>query len=306
MFHWQRTIKKEISCRGIGLHSGLAVDLKIKPAPENHGIKFVRTDLPDSPCIPAIFKMVVDTSLATVLGRDGFIVSTIEHLMSCFSGMSIDNALIEISNYELPVLDGSALTYANMIKEVGIVEQKSPRFYFIIKSPIEISDGDKSVSVIPSDEAKLTCNIEFNHPLILKQSFTTSLSDEEGMKAFEREISKARTFGFFHELEYMRQFGLAKGGSLDNAVVLDKTSVLNEDGLRFPDEFVRHKTLDCIGDFSLLGMPILGHIVTNKSGHFFNHAFLTKFFEEKHAWETGTSKDIRELSSRNGDKVKVA
>ena len=280
-FH-QRTVAKEVTCSGIGMHSGKEATLTIKPAPINHGIKFVRTDLPECPSLSAHFNMVVDTSLATVIGYDGFIVSTIEHLMACFSGLSVDNALVELDSYEVPIMDGSAGPFAQIIKSAGIKEQMGSRYYFIIKEPIELKEDDKSVTVYPSPAFRITCNIEFDHPLVKKQSYSIYVSEH----VFETEISRARTFGFLHEVEYLKRYGFARGGSLDNAVVIDENKILNNEGLRYQDEFVRHKILDCIGDFSLLGMPILGHVVLNKSGHSFNHAFLKKFFAQRESWET--------------------
>ncbi|MCP4350194.1 MAG: UDP-3-O-acyl-N-acetylglucosamine deacetylase [Desulfobacterales bacterium] len=280
----QRTIAKPVSCSGLGLHSGKEVNLTIKPAPINHGIKFTRTDLLNCPAISAHFNMVVDTSLATVIGYDGFIVSTIEHLMASFAGLSIDNAIVEIDDYEVPVMDGSAGPFTSLIRSAGIKEQAGPKCYFVIKEPIELKENERSVAVYPAQKRQITCTIDFDHPMVKKQSYSVEVSDD----VFEHEISSARTFGFLHEYEYMKRFGLARGGSLDNAVVLGKDNVVNDGGLRFQDEFVRHKLLDCIGDFSLIGMPILGHIVANKSGHAFNHAFLKKFFAEKKSWETRT------------------
>lgn len=287
----QKTIKNPVNCTGIGLHSGKKVNLVIKPAPVNHGIKFVRTDLLNSPGITAHFNQVVDTSLATVIGSDGCIVSTIEHLMASFAGLSIDNALVELDAYEVPVMDGSAGPFIAMIKRAGIKNQSAPRHFFLIKEPIMLEEADKSVSVFPWATFKITYTIEFDHPLIKKQTYSIDLSDE----IFESEICKARTFGFLHEVEYMKRYGLARGGSLENAVVIDKDSIVNEDGLRFENEFVRHKILDCLGDFSLLGMPVLGHLIVVKSGHAFNHAFLEKFFSQKKSWETCTIQDSSEL-----------
>jgi UDP-3-O-[3-hydroxymyristoyl] N-acetylglucosamine deacetylase len=258
--------------------------LTLKPAFINHGIKFVRKDLPDNPCIPARFNCVVDTSLATVIGTDGVIVSTIEHLMACLAGLSIDNVIVELDSYEVPVMDGSAGPFTQMILDAGICELEAPRHFFRLTEPIELEQDGKFVGAYPDDTFKITCHIEFEHPLIRSQSCTIEVVDH----VFEREISGARTFGFLHEVEYMKRYGLARGGSLDNAVVIDENNVLNDEGLRYEDEFVRHKLLDSIGDFSLLGMPILGHIVTRKSGHAFNHAFLERFFSEKASWHTQT------------------
>jgi len=278
----QRTLEKMAACTGVGLHSGKMVNMTIHPAPINHGIKFRRVDLPGTPDLTAQFNRVVDTSLATVIGSAGCIVSTIEHLMATFAGLSIDNALVELDSYEVPVMDGSAGPFTELIKGAGIKDQGTARHCFILNEPIELKEGDKSVTVYPSDVFRITCSIDFKHPLIQKQSFSIDVTDE----VFDTEISKARTFGFLQEVEYLKRYGLAQGGSLDNAVVIDNDRIINEDGLRYPDEFVRHKILDCLGDFSLLGMPILGHLVVHKSGHQFNHAFLEKFFSQKASWET--------------------
>ena len=252
----QRTLEQSVGCSGIGLHSGKKVNLVLKPAPINHGIKFVRKDLPDDPTIPARFNCVVDTSLATVIGLDGAIVSTIEHLMACLAGLSIDNLIVELDSYEVPVMDGSAGPFTRMILDAGIREQRAERHFFVLNEPIELEQDGKFVGAYPDTTFKITCTIEFEHRLIRKQSCSIEVMDH----IFHREISSARTFGFLHEVEYMKRYGLARGGSLDNAVVIDKNDILNEEGLRYKDEFVRHKLLDCIGDFSLLGMPILGEI----------------------------------------------
>lgn len=278
----QRTLRSPACCSGIGIHSGKEVNLTIRPAPANHGIKFTRTDLPSSPNISAHFNQVVDTSLATVIGYDGFIISTIEHLMAVFAGLAIDNALIEIDSYEMPIMDGSAGPFTDMILKAGIETQESPRCYFIIKKPIELKENGKFVGFYPAPIFKISCSIEFDHPLIHKQSFSIDISE----KTFKAELCRARTFGFLHEYEMLKRFGLAQGGTLDNVVVIDKDGILNPQGLRYHDEFVRHKILDSLGDFSLLGMPIIGHIVLDKSGHAFNHACLMKVFSQKESWET--------------------
>ena len=277
----QRTIANEVSCHGIGVHSGKNVHLTIKPAAANHGIRFSRTDLPGTPMIPAIFNQVVDTSLATVIGSDGAIVSTIEHLMAALSALSIDNAVIALDAYEMPIMDGSARPFYDLIESIGVEEQEADRCFFVIKEPVELRDGDKFVGAYPFDGRKLTCSIEYDHPLIQKQSITVNMD----ARVFREAISPARTFGFAHEVEMMKRFGLARGGSLENAIVVDQESIVNPGGLRFKDEFVRHKLLDCIGDFSLLGMPIVGHLVTHRSGHAFNHALLEKLFQNKSSWK---------------------
>jgi len=292
MYYNQRTVAKPVFCSGVGVHSGKKVNLTIKPAPFNHGIKFKRTDLPNSASISARFNMVVDTSLATVIGYDGFIVSTIEHLMASFSGLSIDNALVEIDAYEVPIMDGSAGPFTSAILRAGITEQIGPKYFFVVKKPVEINEGDKSVGIYPSSTFKISCTISFDHPLIKYQSYTINVSD----KVFEKDICSARTFGFLSEIEYLKSYGFAKGGSLDNAIVIDKEEIINSGGLRYSNEFVRHKILDCIGDFSLLGLPIIGHVILNKSGHSFNHAFLKEFINQKESWETRAIQDMDDLS----------
>lgn len=278
----QRTIEKPVHISGVGVHSGKKVNLTIRPAPINHGIKFKRIDLPDSPCINAHINMVVDTSLATVIGHDGCIVSTIEHLMASFAGLFIDNALVEIDAYEIPIMDGSAGPFTSMILDAGIKEMDTPRFYFVVKNPIELEENGKSVKIYPAADFRITCSIEYDHPLIRNQSYSVIITE----KGFETEIASARTYGFLKEIEYLRLYGFAKGASLDNAIVIDQNHILNEEGLRFQDEFVRHKILDCLGDFSLLGLPIIGHIVLSKSGHAYNHTFLKEFFRRRDSWET--------------------
>jgi UDP-3-O-[3-hydroxymyristoyl] N-acetylglucosamine deacetylase len=280
----QRTLASSVSCTGVGVHSGKTVTLSIHPAPVNHGIKFIRTDLLDSPGISALFKMVVDTSLATVIGYEGFIVSTIEHLMAAFSGLSIDNALVKIDAYEMPIMDGSAAPFTDLMLAAGIESQNMPRSYFRVQKPIELDGQGKFVGIYPADNYRITGTIEFDHPLIGRQSGTFDISEDQ----FAKQIGPARTFGFLDEYELLKRFGLARGGSLDNVIVIGEDKVMNPGGLRFPDEFLRHKILDCIGDFSLIGIPIIGHVVVEKSGHAFNHAFLEKFFEEKDSWQTCT------------------
>ena len=283
----QQTISRPVSCSGIGVHSGKQVNLTLHPAPLNHGIKFRRIDLPDYPVVAARFNKVVDTSLATVIGDDGFIVSTIEHLMAAFAGLGIDNALVDVDSHEMPIMDGSAGPFAEMLMTAGIECQDGPRCFFIINKPIELEEDGKFVGIYPSDDFRVSCTITFDHPLIQTQTLSAVITPDY----FLKEIACARTFGFLHEVELMKKYGLGQGGTLDNAVVIDHERVLNEGGLRFQDEFVRHKLLDCIGDFSLLGLPIRGHIVAKRSGHGFHHTFLEKFFLEKNSWQTCTLND---------------
>jgi UDP-3-O-[3-hydroxymyristoyl] N-acetylglucosamine deacetylase len=300
MAYNQRTLAQSVHFKGVGVHSGKEVNLTLKPAPPNSGINFRRVDLPATPQIKAHFNRVVDTSLATVIGEDGCIVSTIEHLMACLAGLSIDNVVAELDDYEMPIMDGSAALFTQSIRKAGIVEQNAARVYFAVNAPIKLEKDGKSVCLNPADRTIISCTIEFAHPVISTQTYSIDLTEEN----FEREICQARTFGFLHELELMKFYGLAKGGSLDNAVVLDQNGVINEGGLRYADEFVRHKILDCIGDFSLLGLPIIGHVELFKSGHHFNHEFLKEFFAQKASWETTTLAEFersRNIAPRLGD-----
>ncbi len=282
IYRFQRTVSRAVSFEGIGVHSGKRVRMTILPAPANHGIRFKRIDLPGQPVISAHFNQVVDTSLATVIGDQGAIVSTIEHLMASFAGLAVDNALVEIDDYEVPIMDGSARVFSESIRKAGIIDQDSPRVYFIIEKPIELSTGEKSVSLTPYAGTRISYTIEFAHPSIGKQHMDIEITEEN----FDKEISGARTFGFLKDLEMLKIFGQGRGGSLDNAVVLDDNGILNPGGLRYPDEFVRHKILDCLGDFSLLGLPVLGHFRIEKSGHLLNHEFLKYFFTKKDSWKT--------------------
>ncbi|MCP4020927.1 MAG: UDP-3-O-acyl-N-acetylglucosamine deacetylase [Desulfobacteraceae bacterium] len=282
-YYLQRTLGHTVSLTGTGLHSGQKTTITIHPAIENHGIKFRRVDLPGTQDIQALFKRVVDTSLATVVGTNGAIVSTIEHLMASFAGLGIDNALVEVDNYEIPIMDGSAKIYTRIMEAADIIIQRLPKHFLIVKKEVNFTDNDKSVTVFPEPCFKITCSIDFPNPLIGVQKLTF----DRAKNNFEKEISRARTFGFVQDLEFFKKFSLGKGASLDNAVIIDKDKILNKEGLRYPDEVVRHKLLDCLGDFSLLGMPIQGHIVTHKSGHTLNHKFIKELLENKEAWETG-------------------
>ncbi len=283
MPYFQKTLAAPITLAGVGVHSGRSAAVTIKPAPPNHGIKFVRRDLRQPPAIPALFKMVTDTSFATVLGVDGVIISTVEHLMACLAGLEIDNAVVDVDGYELPIMDGSARPFTEAMAAAGTVEQEAERCYILIKKPIVFENEDKSVGIYPDTCFRISYTIAYDHPLIGTQTYSLEITET----TFSNEISSARTFGFYHEYEQLKQLGLARGGSLENAIVIDDENIVNEDGLRYDNEFVRHKILDCLGDFSLLGLPIRGHIVAYKSGHLFNHKLLEKIFQSKDCWETG-------------------
>lgn len=279
----QHTLSNSVHCSGIGLHSGKMVSLTIHPAPVNHGIQFARVDIPHRPVIHAHFRQVIDTSLATTISSEGVIISTIEHLMATFTGMEIDNALVEVDSFELPIMDGSAEPFTRLFKNVGVREQESKRYFFVIREPIEVAEAGKSVGIFPCDSFKITYTIDFPHPMLKEQTLTISVENE----SFEQEISRARTFGFVQQVDYLKKNGFALGGSLDNAIVIDQSNnILNKDGLRYSDEFVRHKILDFLGDLSLLGMPIIGHVIANKSGHTLNHALLEKVITQTHCWQT--------------------
>jgi len=291
----QRTLMNEVGCTGIGLHTGEKVKINLRPAPANSGIKFVRTDLKGRPEVEVGFNNVFDTTLATTIGTNGCKVSTIEHLMAAFFGLGIDNAVVELDGPEVPIMDGSAAPFVFLIKSGDIREQKSPKQFIVIKKPFKVDDGNRSVSIYPSKELKITYMIDFQHPLLRNQEYELTFSGRD----FVREISTARTFGFLKDVETLKKNGLARGGSLDNAVVIDDFRIINEDGLRFDDEFVRHKILDFIGDISIVGSPIIGHFVVKKSGHFLNQHMLRKLMESKKHWKVMTFKTPEECTETN-------
>ena len=281
MDYRQRTIRDETGCTGIGLHSGYPVRLTIKPAPADTGITFIRKDLPSRPSIRAAYENVVDTRLSTTLGSNGYRVSTVEHLMAAFFGLGIDNARVELDGPEVPIMDGSAAPFIFLLRSSGIREQKSPKRFMVIKRPLEIHESGRSIRINPSKELKISYAIDFNHPLLRHQAFELCFSGKD----FVKEISRARTFGFLRDIQTLRENGLALGGSLDNAIVIDDFRILNEDGLRYKDEFVRHKILDFVGDLAILGCPVIGHFVVKKSGHALNHQLLKKLIHSEKTWE---------------------
>ena len=295
MDYKQRTLMNEVGCTGIGLHTGEKVKINLRPAPANSGIKFVRTDLKGRPEVEVRFDNVFDTTLATTIGTNGCKVSTIEHLMAAFFGLGIDNAIVELDGPEVPIMDGSAAPFVFLIKSGDIREQKSPKQFIVIKKPFKVDDGNRSVCIYPSKELKITYMIDFQHPLLRNQEYELTFSGRD----FVREISTARTFGFMKDVETLKKNGLARGGSLDNAVVIDDFRIINEDGLRFDDEFVRHKILDFIGDISIVGSPIIGHFVVKKSGHFLNQHMLRKLMESKKHWKVMTFKTPEECTETN-------
>jgi len=263
------------------LHSGRKVGMTIKPAGVDEGIVFVRNDLPNKTSIKANFQNVRDTILATTVGINGATVSTVEHLLSAFCGMGVDNAVVEVDAPEIPIMDGSALPFVQLLKDVGTEIQNKCKKLLVIVKPVSVSDGDGKAMFLPSPEFKITYDINFSHPKIGRQTYDMTFSDV----AYERDICAARTFGFLKDVEYLQAKGLALGGSLKNAVVLDDQKVLNKEGLRCDDEFVKHKILDAIGDLSLLGMPIIGHFIAYKSGHKLNNLLLKELMAHKECWK---------------------
>jgi UDP-3-O-[3-hydroxymyristoyl] N-acetylglucosamine deacetylase len=274
----QRTVRRQISCVGIGLHSGNKVHLSLKPAAAGSGIRFRRTDLGDLE-VPATVRHLAGIQLATGLARNDVSVETVEHLMAALVAMSVDNVLIELNSPEVPIMDGSAAPFIYLIHEAGVRKVQAPRKYLKIVRPIAISRGDKRIALYPSDHFKVTYSISYDHPLLRHQSRTLRITEE----SFIEEVAPARTFTFLKDVEMLRQNGLALGGSLDNAIVLGETGVLNN-ALRFEDEFVRHKILDAVGDLALVGYPVIGHLVAHRAGHALHTEFATKVLDETHAW----------------------
>jgi UDP-3-O-[3-hydroxymyristoyl] N-acetylglucosamine deacetylase len=281
VMYLQKTIRHEIKCTGIGLHSGRKVNMTILPAGVDEGITFVRTDLPEHNGIKADFQNVQNTVLATTIGTNGTSISTVEHLMSAFCGMGIDNAVVEVNAPEVPIMDGSALPFVNLIKEAGTKVQGKRRKLLVIEREVSVSEGDGFAMLLPWPEFKISYKIDFKHRLIGQQPYNLVFSDT----VYEREICAARTFGFLKDVEYLQAKGLALGGSLKNAIVLDDNRILNKEGLRCPDEFVKHKILDAIGDLSLVGMPIIGHLIAYKSGHKLNNLLIRELLAHGECWK---------------------
>jgi UDP-3-O-[3-hydroxymyristoyl] N-acetylglucosamine deacetylase len=282
----QRTLKNVIGATGVGLHTGKKVYLTLRPAPVNTGIVFRRVDLDPIAEIPAALDRVSDTRLSTTIEHKGVRVSTVEHLMSAFAGLHIDNAIVELDEDEVPIMDGSAGIFVFLIQSAGIEMQSAPKQFIRISKPIEINDGDKWARFEPFDGFKVSFSIDFEHPSMQSsaQEATIDLSEI----SFAKEVSRARTFGFLQDVEALQEAGLARGGSLDNAIVMDDFRVINDDGLRYGDEFVKHKILDAIGDLYLLGCPLIGSFCAHKSGHGLNNRLLRELDERQDCWETVT------------------
>lgn len=279
----QRTLKNTIRATGIGLHSGDKVYLTLHPAEINTGIRFRRVDLEEPVTIDATPENVGETMLSTTLVKDGVKVSTIEHLLSALAGLGIDNALVDVTAAELPIMDGSAGPFVFLLQSAGVVEQESQKRYIKIKKEIRVEDGDKWAAFVPFNGFKVTFTIDFDHPAFTDNLKTSSM--DFSSTTFVKEVSRARTFGFMKDIEFLRANNLALGGSLDNAIVVDDDKILNEDGLRYADEFVKHKILDAIGDLYLLGHSLIGEFQGFKSGHALNNKLLHALLERPDAWE---------------------
>jgi len=285
----QRTLRNAIKATGVGLHTGEKVYLTLCPAPINAGIVFRRVDLDPVVEIPARAENVRETTLSTTLIANGEKVSTVEHLLAAMAGLGIDNAFVDVSASEVPIMDGSAGPFVFLIQSAGIEEQNAAKKFIRIKRPVTVEDEDKTASFLPFDGFKVSFSIDFDHPVFRERSPHAEI--DFSSTSFVKEVSRARTFGFMHEIEYLRSQGLARGGSVDNAIVVDEYRILNQDGLRYDDEFVKHKILDAIGDLYLLGYGVIGEYRAHKSGHALNNAVLRALIAQPDAWEMVTFDD---------------
>ena len=276
----QTTLAQAVETYGVGLHTAVPVHIRLVPAPPDTGYVFRRTDLGGFE-IPATVESVAHCGYATTLMRTGVMLSTVEHLLSALRGLNVDNAYIEVDNLEIPIMDGSAENFAEIIEQAGIVEQQLAKRALLIREKVSFDQGNRRITIEPADTYQIDCLIDFTHPMIGVQSLSVELSDG----AFSRDIAAARTFGFEQEIESLRKANLIRGGSLDNAIVLTKEGMLNQTGLRFRDEFVRHKILDIIGDLALLGMPILGKVTAERSGHILHAGLMSKLLRVRSAWD---------------------
>lgn len=292
MLH-QRTLGKTISAAGVGLHSGEKVEITLRPASENSGIRFRRVDCDPAQEIKAHANNVTDTRLGTTISQNNVSVMTVEHLLAAFAGLGIDNACIDIRGPEVPIMDGSAASFILLVELAGIIEQSAPKKFLRIKKNVKVEEGDKFAEFKPFNGYRLSFKIEFEHPMI--QHKLTEFSFDFSTLTFLNEISRARTFGFLKEIETLRANNLALGGSLDNAIVLDDYRILNQDGLRFEDELVRHKILDAIGDLYLMGHILVGEFNGYKSGHELNNKLIRKLYADESAWEEVEESEITDI-----------
>ena len=291
----QRTLKKSISATGVGLHTGDKVKMTLLPASPDTGIVFRRVDLPDSAEIKVQPQYVCDTRMCSALEHDGVRIATVEHLMSALAGLGIDNVIVELTASEVPIMDGSSGPFVFLLQQAGIVEQAAPKKFIRIKKTVEVHDGDKWVRFDPYFGFKIDFTIDFAHPVFEQTGNNVKIDFADN--SYIKEVSRARTFGFMHEVEALRSMGLARGGSLDNAIVLDEYRILNHDGLRYDDEFVKHKTLDAIGDLYVLGHPLLCAFTAYKSGHALNNQLLRTLMADAQAWEYATFDKAEEAPS---------
>ncbi len=300
----QRTLNNTIRATGVGLHTGEKVYLTLKPAPIDTGIVFRRTDLDPVVEIEARAMNVGDTTLSTSLVNGDVRVSTVEHLLSAMAGLGIDNAIIDVTAPEVPIMDGSAGPFVFLIQSAGIIEQDAPKKFIRIKKLVEVSQDDKTASFKPFNGFKVTFTIHFDHPAFKERNKEVTV--DFSSTSFVKEVSRARTFGFMHEFEYLRSQGLARGASMDNAIAVDDAQVLNEDGLRYEDEFVKHKVLDAIGDLYLLGNSLIGEFNAFKSGHALNNILLRELLAQKDAWEVVTFEENEEDAPISYSKPAIA
>jgi UDP-3-O-[3-hydroxymyristoyl] N-acetylglucosamine deacetylase len=285
----QRTIHSLVNATGVGLHTGARVTLTLRPAPPNTGIVFRRTDLPEPRDFAVAPERVVDTRLCSALEGNGARVATVEHLMSALAGLGIDNLYIDLDGPEVPILDGSAAPFVYLLQSAGIESQNAAKRFIRVKRPVRVEDGDKWAEFTPHEGYTLTFRIDFDHPVF--RASAKEMRIDLARQSYVREVSRARTFGFMNEVEYLRSNGLALGGTLDNAIVMDEFRVLNHDGLRYADEFVKHKVLDAVGDLYLTGHPILGAFTAYKSGHGLNNRLLRALMADAESWEWATFED---------------
>jgi UDP-3-O-[3-hydroxymyristoyl] N-acetylglucosamine deacetylase len=286
---FENTIQRPVEAAGVGLHSGVKVRIRILPAPPDTGIVFIRTDL-EGFRVPASWRYVQKVSYATSLMRQGVLISTTEHLLSVFYSMSIDNAFVEIDNLEVPILDGSGQPFVELIREAGVKPFRKRRKYLRITRPVSVEGGGKRITIMPADRFLLTCDVFFPHPLVGRQNLEIEVTPDN----YAAGIAPARTFGFEYELGQMRDMGLIRGASLENAVCFNHASILNPGGLRFPDECCRHKALDLIGDLALIGKPLLGHVIAEKAGHAMHFALVQRIMNDPTLYQIVTHDQISE------------
>ncbi len=290
--HYETTVAQAVSASGIGLHSGVPVNIRVTPAPSGTGLIFLRTDLSNF-AIPALWEYVARVSYATSLMHQGVLISTTEHLLSTFYSLGIDNAFIEIDNLEVPILDGSGLPFVHLIRSAGVRTQRRRRRYLSVRKRVSVEDRGKRISIEPANTFRLTCEIDFPHPCVGYQKLELDVTPEQ----YTEQIAAARTFGFEHELDQMRNMGLIRGATLDSAVCFTREGVLNPGGLRFADECCRHKALDLIGDLALLGRPLLGHVIAERAGHAMHAALVARIMSDPSLHETLTYDEVLQRMS---------